>query len=254
MEKHVLEQLINKDSIRYEFYGDKTTICFVATLKGFEIIGTAFCLDINKFDVKLGKKSAFKNAIKQLEQYEGYRINYEKAFRDKVNEHIENMLKKINPIIKKTPKKLNDQISLEEIKQEEEENCKKNANCSSCEKHYDESCLHDELENEQNFLEELEDEQIAKMKEERKDNKKTHSLENLKDKINDNTLITVGIKKSELKKYEERIKKIEKEVNDEVITVETAHVNADGLLIRFLKELGFDTIADTFNDIDKWYS
>jgi hypothetical protein len=35
---------------------------------------------------------------------------------------------------------------------------------------------------------------------------------------------------------------------------ETAHVKADKLLSNFVRELGYDELADAFDDIEKWYA
>jgi predicted GNAT family N-acyltransferase len=35
---------------------------------------------------------------------------------------------------------------------------------------------------------------------------------------------------------------------------EMAHIEADEMLVKFVRELGFDEIADAFDDVPKWYS
>jgi DNA replication protein DnaD len=35
---------------------------------------------------------------------------------------------------------------------------------------------------------------------------------------------------------------------------ETAHVKADKLISSFVRELGYDELADAFDDIEKWYA
>ena len=35
--------------------------------------------------------------------------------------------------------------------------------------------------------------------------------------------------------------------------VEAAHVEADGILIDFLRAIGHDDIADAFDNLQKWY-
>jgi DNA replication protein DnaD len=35
---------------------------------------------------------------------------------------------------------------------------------------------------------------------------------------------------------------------------ETAHMKADKLISSFVRELGYDELADAFDDIEKWYA
>jgi hypothetical protein len=52
--------------------------------------------------------------------------------------------------------------------------------------------------------------------------------------------------------YNQVVKKMHR-LEDQYDT-ETAHVKADKLLSNFVRELGYDELADAFDDIEKWYA
>jgi hypothetical protein len=58
--------------VEYMTIGEKTTICLLTTQEGFEIVGTSACIDPRNFDIQVGRDWAFRNAIEQLERYQGY--------------------------------------------------------------------------------------------------------------------------------------------------------------------------------------
>lgn len=54
-----------------------TTICALKTISGFVVIGKSACLNEKDFDSEMGKKIAKEDAINQLWELEGYRVNNE---------------------------------------------------------------------------------------------------------------------------------------------------------------------------------
>ena len=56
----------------------------------------------------------------------------------------------------------------------------------------------------------------------------------------------------------ERIREYEKKMIDIVIlseeNTEDGHIEADKLIISFLKEAGYKKLAKLYEDVDKWYS
>lgn len=84
-----LEDLIaSKEFVRL---GCKTTVCFITLKNGFEIVGTSACVNPEDFDKEIGEKWAEKDAMDQLEKYEGYRRQDEVADKKRVLEEIEKM-------------------------------------------------------------------------------------------------------------------------------------------------------------------
>ena len=66
-----------------------------------------------------------------------------------------------------------------------------------------------------------------------------------------------------LKEQLEKLKKIEKleekylilmEEKRKCMDTEVAHVEADDLLCKLLRELGMDKLVDKFEEINKWYA
>ena len=58
-------------SSQYIVLGYKTTICLLTLANGFEIVGTAACVDPKDFDFNLGKTLAHNNALDKLGEYQG---------------------------------------------------------------------------------------------------------------------------------------------------------------------------------------
>jgi DNA replication protein DnaD len=52
--------------------------------------------------------------------------------------------------------------------------------------------------------------------------------------------------------YNQVVKKMHR-LEDQYDT-ETAHMKADKLISSFVRELGYDELADAFDDIEKWYA
>ena len=70
-----MEHLIAKK----EFFvvGAKTTVCLLTLINGFEIIGTSACVDPRHFVRETGEIWALKDAMNQLEKYDGYMRQFE---------------------------------------------------------------------------------------------------------------------------------------------------------------------------------
>jgi len=70
---NLIEEVEGKlDSVEYRVMGRKTTICLLTTVNGFEVVGVAHCLDLKRFDVEVGKQTAYDDAIKKLAAHEAY--------------------------------------------------------------------------------------------------------------------------------------------------------------------------------------
>ena len=41
---------------------------------------------------------------------------------------------------------------------------------------------------------------------------------------------------------------------DEMVDEEIAHIAADHILCELLKELGYQSVVDAFDDVSKWYA
>jgi hypothetical protein len=99
MNKSIIEQMIDKETVKYETYGERTVVCFATTLEGFEIVGKAFCLHKDEFSLEVGKSIAFEDVINQLEEYEGYRLSYDIYTKRQIKNHMEQMREKTDPVI-----------------------------------------------------------------------------------------------------------------------------------------------------------
>lgn len=53
--------------------GTTTTLCLVKTIGDFVITGTSACIDPTEFDAAVGREAAYKDALRQLWDLEGYR-------------------------------------------------------------------------------------------------------------------------------------------------------------------------------------
>ena len=67
-----LISLLDKNSIKYQKLGKRTTVCFAVTKQDFELVGTSFCMDYKQFDERLGEQYALQDVLRQLEKMEGY--------------------------------------------------------------------------------------------------------------------------------------------------------------------------------------
>ena len=76
MEENIIESRIRK--VKYQKFGNKTTVCFIETHEEFEIIGASFCNDVEKFDDEIGRKLAYEKAIEQLIMFTTYAERFQK--------------------------------------------------------------------------------------------------------------------------------------------------------------------------------
>lgn len=56
--------------------GKKTVICLITLENGFEIVGTASCIDVNNFEYDTGKELSYRDAENKIWAYEGYMAQY----------------------------------------------------------------------------------------------------------------------------------------------------------------------------------
>lgn len=72
--KVTLESIINK--IVGEMYlvlpDGRTTVCMLTMQNGYTIKGMSACVDASNFDMNIGRKIAFEDAIRQIWPLEGY--------------------------------------------------------------------------------------------------------------------------------------------------------------------------------------
>lgn len=72
--KVTLESIINK--IVGEMYlvlpDGRTTVCMLTMQNGYTVKGMSACVDASNFDMNIGRKIAFEDAIRQIWPLEGY--------------------------------------------------------------------------------------------------------------------------------------------------------------------------------------
>lgn len=52
--------------------GSTTTVCYLTMQNGFTILGQSSCVDPKEFNIALGEKYAYEDAIDKIWQLEGY--------------------------------------------------------------------------------------------------------------------------------------------------------------------------------------
>jgi hypothetical protein len=83
--KVTIESIIEK--IKGETYivmpDGRTTVCQLTLVNGYTINGTSACVDASNFDMNIGRKIAFEDALRQIWPLEGYllaeRLFWERA-------------------------------------------------------------------------------------------------------------------------------------------------------------------------------
>lgn len=77
----LVEQLAGMDKIIFkewavsaDFFraGQKTTVCLVTLVNGFELVGTSACVDPSDFNEDMGKRLSLDDAIKQLHSHSAF--------------------------------------------------------------------------------------------------------------------------------------------------------------------------------------
>lgn len=58
--------------VEYKTMGNKTTVCVITDVSGFEIVGSSACVNPDDFDIHIGMKWAYKDALDQLEGHHAY--------------------------------------------------------------------------------------------------------------------------------------------------------------------------------------
>lgn len=78
--KEQLDALIDAAVVEeHLFHGGKSMILSYQLESGFTIDGRAAVVDLNNFDIEIGRQVAREDAINQLWQLEGYRLQLELA-------------------------------------------------------------------------------------------------------------------------------------------------------------------------------
>lgn len=74
VKKEYLEALLDAaDKTEAVFWGKETVISYRLP-NGFSVLGRSACVDPANFDPELGRKYAYEDALSQLWQLEGYRL------------------------------------------------------------------------------------------------------------------------------------------------------------------------------------
>ena len=76
----------------YHRLGEKTTICKITMVNGFEVLGESACVDPKDFDIMLGRKYSYEKAFEKLWVLEGYLLQ------DKLYEKVKNHLSEANEL------------------------------------------------------------------------------------------------------------------------------------------------------------
>ena len=104
--KVTLESIINK--IVGEMYlvlpDGRTTVCMLTMQSGYTIKGMSACVDASNFDMNIGRKIAFEDAIRQIWPLEGYllaeRLHEEKTRGEDVKNWSEENIPKTSAVKK----------------------------------------------------------------------------------------------------------------------------------------------------------
>ena len=58
--------------VEYKTFGNKTTVCLITDVAGFEVVGSSACVNPKDFDIHIGMKWAYKDALDKLEKHHAY--------------------------------------------------------------------------------------------------------------------------------------------------------------------------------------
>ncbi len=96
----------------------RTTICMLSLENGYTIKGMSACVDAANFDIDLGRKYAYEDAIRQIWPLEGYLLA-ERLFWDRAMPVATNppKTKKVPSVLEEAHKLLNEEIRAEMDKQ-----------------------------------------------------------------------------------------------------------------------------------------
>lgn len=64
----------NIAKIEYKRFGHRTTVCFCVTIDGFELVGTAFCANVEEYNEQIGQETAFDDCLDQLAIHTVYKL------------------------------------------------------------------------------------------------------------------------------------------------------------------------------------
>ncbi len=74
MESKLTPDIIDGLVKEHRFFQDEAlTICVVTTITGFKVVGKSSPIDPKNFDIALGQKYSYEDAISQLWELEGYK-------------------------------------------------------------------------------------------------------------------------------------------------------------------------------------
>lgn len=62
----------------YATIGKKTVVCVLTLENGFEVVGSASCIDPENFDFEIGQELAYEDAVNQIWKLEGYLLQQDK--------------------------------------------------------------------------------------------------------------------------------------------------------------------------------
>lgn len=83
VKKEDINKLIENSQMEFHVFWEKEMVCSFRLENGFTVIGRAACVDPANFNLDIGKELCFEDAIKQLWQLEGYRLQW-KVYEEKL--------------------------------------------------------------------------------------------------------------------------------------------------------------------------
>lgn len=78
--------------VKYSKLGEKTSVCQMTLINGFEIFTASSCVDPADFDAETGNKFAYEKAIDKVWELEGYLLQENNYLQIDANEHLCNSI------------------------------------------------------------------------------------------------------------------------------------------------------------------
>lgn len=73
MKKHLIKEDIEAKVLNTTFFNtNKTVVCILTLENSYEVVGEAGIIDPEKFNLAIGRKIAYQNALEKVWQLEGY--------------------------------------------------------------------------------------------------------------------------------------------------------------------------------------
>ena len=72
--KHLANPNMVVKNTKFMRITERTTVCIVTLANGFEIVGTASCIDVEMYDEAIGNSTSLEHAMKQVQDYLAYQV------------------------------------------------------------------------------------------------------------------------------------------------------------------------------------